>query len=665
MAFEIQTRIPTQKIGTSKGETYLIWRYSIIGLILTSCLGILFASEALSDLGEDEICHPDWARNAVIYEVNVRQYTSAGTFSAFEEHLPRLKEMGIGILWFMPIHPIGEERRKGTLGSYYSVRDYYAINPEFGSIDDFKRLVDKAHSMGLHVLIDWVANHCAWDNPLVDQHPDWFTRDSDGNLMPPVKDWSDVVDFDYSNRDLWKYMIDAMKYWVSEFDVDGFRCDVAGMVPLEFWIEARKELEKIKPIFMLAEWESPQAHTKAFDATYGWQLYDLMIKIANQSLPASSLGAYLQAQRQTYPRSAYRVYFTSNHDENSWHGTEYEILGRAAEALAVLVLTLDGIPLIYSGQEAGLDKRLAFFEKDEIFWREHRMAEIYRILVNLRKANMALWNDGDGGEVEWVHTTDDARVFAFVRKKDGHKVFVILNLSGTETSVDLVGKSFVGGYTQVLPFDPSVDLYFTGGERITLEPWGYRVFAEPLDVRLNNLKKADQDLRLLINTVRGCYGVGVQDGYESIRLKIEELDQAQLSDGMLICVERLACGDKMRKHVFKVSPRDDGTILALGCPDHCLPDSIELNSKQWSSFLKQTLANGCLEASIRRRGLGIFEAFDLRRYAKGISALGLQDSTFNSKITITRDKITGIPAWVMGLQALPVNQIDLERVDCQ
>lgn len=643
----------------------MIRRYLSIGLILTFCLPVPFPSAALSAREQDTIRHPDWARNAVIYEVNVRQYTSAGTFSAFEEHLSRLKEMGVGILWFMPIHPIGEAGRKGTLGSYYSVKDYYAINPEFGSIDDFKRLVNKAHSMGMHVLIDWVANHCAWDNPLVDQHPDWFTRDIDGNLVPPVKDWSDVVDFDYSNRDLWKYMIDAMKYWVTQFDVDGFRCDVAGMVPLEFWIEARKELEKIKPVFMLGEWESPEAHSKAFDATYGWQLYDLMIKIANRRLPASSLGAYLQAQRQTYPKNAYRLYFTSNHDENSWRGTDYEIFGKAAEALAVLVLTLDGIPLIYSGQEAGLDKRLAFFEKDEICWHEHRMAEIYSILVNLRRANLALWNDGDGGEVDWVHTTDDARVFAFVRKKEGHKVLVILNLSGTEIGVDLVGNSFVGGYSQVLPFDPSADVYFTGGERVTLDAWGYRVFAEPLDARLNNLKKADQDLRLLINTVRGCYRTGDQGGYESIRLKIEEFDQAEVSDGMLICIERLTYGDRVRKQVFKVSPRDDGTILAVGCPDDCLPDSIGLDSKQWAIFWRETLANSRLEVSIRRKGEGTFEIFGLRRYAKGIFASDLQDSTFNSKITITRDQITGIPASIMGLQPLPANLIDFERVNCQ
>lgn len=647
----------------------MIWRQLSIGSILIFLLGIFCTLVALSDPEQshppqDVFHHTDWAKNAVIYEVNVRQYTSAGTFSAFEEHLPRLKEMGVGILWFMPIHPIGEVRRKGTLGSYYSVKDYYAVNPEFGSLDDFKRVVDKAHAMGMHVLIDWVANHCAWDNQLVNEHPDWFTRDIDGNLVPPVKDWSDVVDFDYSNRHLWKYMIDAMKYWVTEVGVDGFRCDVAGMVPLEFWIEARKEIEKVKPIFLLAEWESPDAHNGAFDATYGWQLYDLMVKIANKSLPASSLGTYLEVQKRNYPKSAYRLYFTSNHDENSWRGTDTEVFGRAAEALAVLVLTLDGIPLIYSGQEAGLHKRLAFFEKDQIPWREHRMSEIYRCLVNLRRANMALWNNGYGGEVEWVHTSDDARVFAFVRKKNGHKVFVILNLSDSDVSVGLIGDSFIGGYSQVLPFDPSMDPYFVGGEKIELGAWQYRVFAEPLDARLRNLKKADHDLKLLINTVIGCYGATDQRGYQGLRLRIEELevDQAAIEDERLISVEMAGYGGRIKKQVFKLSPKDNGTIIALGCSDDCLPDSIDFNSKQWLTLWEKALSSSHLEAIIRRKAFGIFEIFDLHRYAGGIRILSSEDSTFN--LTITRDQISGIPASIIGLQSLTDNLVDFERVDC-
>lgn len=425
--------------------------------------------------GLSVVQHPSWAKDAVIYEVNIRQYTSEGTFTAFEKHLPALKEMGVGILWFMPIHPIGEVNRKGTLGSYYSVKDYYGVNPEFGDIDAFKKLVGTVHEMGMYVLIDWVGNHCAWDNPLVEEHPEWFTRDINGNLVSPVEDWSDVVDFDYSSRGLSEYMINSMKFWVKDVGVDGFRCDVAGMVPLEFWIKARKELQKIKPIFMLAEWESPDAHRGAFDATYGWQLYDLMKKIARQDLPASSIGAYLMAQKTTYPEDAYRLYFTSNHDENSWHGTDWEIFGSGAEAFAVLVLTLDGIPLIYSGQEAGLDKRLAFFEKDQIVWRKHRMAEIYRILANLKKRNRALWNDGDGGKVEWVHTTDDARVFAFVRRKEENQVLVVLNLSSSTLSIKLLGESFAGRYRQVLPQDQGVDVHLVGGDQIDLGAWEYKV----------------------------------------------------------------------------------------------------------------------------------------------------------------------------------------------
>ncbi len=451
----------------------MIWRSRktlLLSLLLASIGLSLAVCSALASVE-----HPDWAKNAVIYEVNLRQYTPEGTFSAFEEHLPRLRQMGVSILWFMPIHPIGEVKRKGTLGSYYSVKDYYGINPEFGNLEDFKKLVSKIHSMGMYVLIDWVANHCAWDNPLIEQHPEWFTRDIHGNPVSPVADWSDVVDFNYSNKDLWRYMIDAMKYWVAEADIDGFRCDVAGMVPLEFWVEARKEIWKIKPVFMLAEWESPEAHKHAFDATYGWELHKLMMRIARKELPASSIGAYLNAQGRSYPANAYRLYFTSNHDENSWHGTDREMFGEGAEAFTVLVLTLDGIPLIYSGQEAGLDKRLAFFEKDQIPWREHHMAEVYYTLANLRKRNRALWNDGDGGRVEWIHTTDDSRVFAFIRRKEENAVFVILNLSDSSLGVRLLGNRFAGKYIQVLPKDQVAEISFTGDEEIDLGAWGYRV----------------------------------------------------------------------------------------------------------------------------------------------------------------------------------------------
>jgi glycosidase len=431
--------------------------------------------------GSQSVTHPEWSRNASIYEVNVRQYSPGGTFKEFEEHLPRLKRMGVDILWFMPIHPIGEKNRKGTLGSYYSVKDYRAVNPEFGTLEDFKALVTRIHDMGMYVIIDWVANHCAWDNPLTIDHPDWLARDVHGNFIPPNNDWTDVIDIDFGNPGLRRYMVDAMKFWVEEIDIDGFRCDVAGMVPIDFWKTARDELDKVKPVFMLAEWESAEYHGYAFDMTYAWGLHDLMKKLAGRTLPASALAIYVEKEASTYPADAYRMYFTSNHDVNSWEGTVFERLGEGAEAFAVLAATLGGMPLIYSGQEAGLDRRLEFFEKDEIEWKEHRFAQVYSALLSLKHRNRALWNGEAGGDVVWVHTSNDGAVFAFVRQRDSDKVFIVLNLSDTDQAVELVGISFAGGYMQVLPAARDSDeprtVRFAGGETVELAPWDYRVYA--------------------------------------------------------------------------------------------------------------------------------------------------------------------------------------------
>ena len=468
-------------------------RFHLLVLVLAVCVAAPFSidrgapsalAEPLRDGQTDlrPVKHPDWTRNASIYEVNVRQYSPGGTFKEFEEHLPRLKRMGVDILWFMPIHPIGETNRKGTLGSYYSVKDYRAVNPEFGTLADFKALVDSVHDMGMYVIIDWVANHSAWDNPLTIEHPDWFTKDVHGNFMPPNNDWTDVIDIDFSRPGLRRYMIDAMKFWVEEVDIDGFRCDVAGMVPMDFWDAARAELDEIKPVFMLAEWESPEHHRHAFDMTYAWGLHDLMKKLAARKLPVSALAIYLEKESDTYPEDAYRMYFTSNHDVNSWEGTVFERFGGGgAEAFAVLAATLGGMPLVYSGQEAGLDRRLEFFEKDEIEWREHRFQGIYSTLLNLKHQNRALRNGVGGGYAKWVHTTNDGAVFAFLRERDGDRVFAVLNLSDTGQEIKLVGSDYAGGYNQVLPApatdDPPGEVYFAGGETIELLPWDYRVYA--------------------------------------------------------------------------------------------------------------------------------------------------------------------------------------------
>ena len=267
---------------------------------------------------------PEWSDNATMYEVNIRQYTKEGTFEAFSEHLPRLQKMGVKILWFMPVHPISKVKRNGVLGSYYSVADYYETNPEFGTKEDFKRLVDQCHEMGFKVIMDWVANHTGWDNEWIKKHPEWYTKNDKGEIVYP-ETWQDVADLNYNNKSMQKAMLKAMTYWVKEFDVDGFRCDYAGGVPYEFWEKARKKLEKIKPVYMLAEDNSSMALLKyAFNSNYGWSLYNDLNSIAKGSKKAESLKSYFLSTIKTYPDGTYPLHFIDNHDENSWNGTVEE-----------------------------------------------------------------------------------------------------------------------------------------------------------------------------------------------------------------------------------------------------------------------------------------------------------------------------------------------------
>ena len=329
--------------------------------------------------------HVAWAKNANIYEVNIRQFTPEGTIPAFEKHLPRLKKMGVKILWLMPVQPIGAKNRKGTLGSYYSIRDYTAVNPEFGNMDDFKRLVRTAHGLGMKVILDWVANHTAWDHPWVTQHPDWYKRNAAGEVVSynfdngrEIEYWTDVVGLDYKQDALWPAMIDAMKFWVRETGIDGFRCDVAMLMPEPFWARARAELDAIKPMFMLAEAAEPGLHTRAFDVSYHWKLQELLVQIAKGKKTADDLRWYYENPDPAFGPDAWRMNFTSNHDINSWHGNDAENYGAGFEAFAVLAATLPGVPLVYGGQEGGLDKRIAFFEKDAIDWKGYKRAPLYR-----------------------------------------------------------------------------------------------------------------------------------------------------------------------------------------------------------------------------------------------------------------------------------------------
>ena len=423
--------------------------------------------------------HHDWSYNRVIYEVNVRQYTSSGTFAEFETHLDRLKDLGVGILWFMPVHPIGVVNRLGTLGSYYSVKDYYGINPEFGSLDDFKALVDSAHSKGMYVLMDCVGNHTSWDNSLTITHPEWYITDGQGNFVPPPgTNWSDVIQLDHSQPGLRTYMMDAMKFWITEADVDGFRCDAISFMPLDFWESANVELKSLKPeIFMLAEDDGIEYQYAGFDMSYGWGYHGfgqgILNNIAAGTSTANALNSYVIQEGDNYLSSHYRMYFTSNHDENSWHGTVFEQFGDAAEIFAVLTSTFRSMPLIYSGEEAGLNQRLLFFDKDEIIWQQHPFADIYKTLFNLKKVNKALWNGDDGGQPQRINTNNQPAVYAFVREKDNSKVFGIFNLTSSEQTFTLLGSLYAGSYKNVFAGDST---YISENTIMTLTGWSYEVF---------------------------------------------------------------------------------------------------------------------------------------------------------------------------------------------
>jgi len=422
-----------------------------------------------------ELDHPEWSKNAVIYEVNIRQYTPEGTFRAFAKHLPRLKDLGVDILWLMPIHPIGKKNRKGSLGSYYAVSDYYGVNPEFGTMDEFTLLVQQIHEMGMYVIMDWVANHSAWDHPLTREYPEWYTKTIDGDFRPtPWYDWDDIIDFDYSQPGLRKYMTEAIKYWVEETDVDGYRCDVAGFVPIDFWEHVRRELETIKPVFMLAEWESRDVHKNAFDMTYAWSLWFALEDLFQEQKGLHSLLEYLAHDVSTFPENAYRMTFTENHDKNSWEGNQYANYGEGLHAAMVLCCTINGMPLVYSGQEAGLDRSLKFFEKDEIQWREHENAEIYKKLFQLKKKNRALWNGKWGGEMIRIKHDQPDQVLSFYRESEGDKIISVINLSDQDLDVNLDTTAFNGSYREVF-----------SNERLTihqeialhLDPWGYKVLS--------------------------------------------------------------------------------------------------------------------------------------------------------------------------------------------
>ena len=382
--------------------------------------------------------------------------------------------MGINIIWLMPVQPIGVINRKGSLGSYYSVKDYLKVNPEFGTDADFRSLVKAIHAQEMYVILDWVANHSSWDNMLATQHPEWYTKSREGRFQPtPWRDYDDIIDFDYSQPGLRKYMTEALKFWVKEYDIDGYRCDVASFVPIDFWENARKELDAIKPVFMLAEAEDKELHRRAFDATYNWTLWNILHQIAINNKSVKTLGeAYIAEHVSIFPKEGIRMNFIDNHDKNSWEGNQYSNFGPALKAVTVFTVMMDGMPMVYSGQEAGLNRSLLFFEKDPIVWKKHENEALYTTLFALKHKNQALWNGKYGGEMVRIMNDKMDQIISFVREKNGDKVITLINLSREKVQVSFDTSYDAGTYINLFSGKPQ---QISKKMTLTMEAWEYLV----------------------------------------------------------------------------------------------------------------------------------------------------------------------------------------------
>jgi glycosidase len=348
------------------------------------------------------------------------------------------------------------------------------VNSEFGTLDDLKHFVSMAHAHGFYVILDWVANHTAWDCNLVDEHLDWYVRDWKGDFRPtPWWDWEDVIDLDYNQPEVRQYMTEALKYWVREVDIDGYRCDVAGFVPIDFWNTARRELDAIKPVFMLAEWEARDLHAESFDMTYSWHWNGTMHDIAKGKADVNGLYVYYSWNEKAYPMDIMRMTFVSNHDKNAWEGTEFEQFGDMLESAIVLSVISEGMPLMYNGQEAGYDKRLEFFEKDPIHWREHSLGELYRRLFALKKVNTALWNGAWGARMVRVPNSTPNKILSFIRQNAQDKIFAVFNFSAESQTFTFREALYFGVYTD---FFTGESVTFDALAPMSLPAWGFQVF---------------------------------------------------------------------------------------------------------------------------------------------------------------------------------------------
>jgi len=441
---------------------------AILLIILTA--NLVFAQTAARDFSKETARQsPDWIKDAVIYEIFPRQYSQKGDFNSITADLDRLKNLGVTVLWLMPVHPVGKLKAKGSVGSPYAVQDFYAVNPDYGTPADLKRLIGEAHKRGLKVIIDIVANHTAWDSVMMKTRS-FYTQNEKGEIIPPVPDWADVADLNYNNAELRKYMIEMLKTWIRDYDLDGFRCDVAGFVPTDFWETARAEVDKIKPdTIWLAEWESPDLLVKAFNLDYSWANHAVLADVLFGSKPAFEIRRTWEADAAKNPRGALRMRFSDNHDERRAIARFGEKGALAAQAL---VFTMDGVPMFYNGMEAGDSTESgapALFEKMPVFWpfaeRRPNFPRFYKAMIELRKNSVALRR----GALTWLKNSDETRILTFTRTSGSEEILVAINM----TSAPFFGAvEAAGNYEEITPESKAA----AGLPSLALDSFGYRIF---------------------------------------------------------------------------------------------------------------------------------------------------------------------------------------------
>lgn len=432
---------------------------------------------------------PQEVENAVIYEVNIRQYSKEGTLAAFTKDIPTLKKLGVKILWIMPVQPISLKRRKATpdkmieeienleerkkyLGSYYAIGDYTTVHPDYGTLEDFKNLVKTAHDNRIYVILDWVANHTGWDHPWIANHPEYYHKNDQGKVTEPIngytglpEGWSDVAHLNYDNGALFEVMKKEMLFWIKETDIDGFRCDVAERVKLEFWEYAYAQLYKEKPIFMLMEADTPAYLKTVFDMGYNWKLFHIMNEIAQGRKTAQDIDGLMDYLHHAYREEDIMMNFISNHDENSWNGSEYQRLGNAVEVFTALIYLIPGMPLIYNGQEYDSKKNLSFLEKDSFKHKKGKMFPVFQKLGKLKNESRALHGGIHKGSYKRISTSNDAHFFAFKREKEGEEVYFIANLSNTYQKIGVELQGAFRNYMKQKPINLS--------DGLEASPWQY------------------------------------------------------------------------------------------------------------------------------------------------------------------------------------------------